>query len=234
MNIGRTLFWFKDGDKQLHDLNNRFFEQGILLNRLLNEVYDGKKIKFININFSTNETYLLFPVLPKNKPYYYAGNLQYYGEFNRRLFENLSFKEQQNFIWKKANDYLKESAIILKNDNLAKSVEFAFNEGLKRNLNPDFKVIEANVNVGGKELKASVWINFNKDEMSSKFTLEDAGKILFEKHIDKTKVGIEFFLEIYKSIETDNNNIIIKGPKDVEYLPLKIPFSEILINKNVI
>src|SRR5438128_494733 len=51
MKIGRTLFWFKDGDEQALDLNERFFAYGTFLNRLLNEHYSGKKLKFININF---------------------------------------------------------------------------------------------------------------------------------------------------------------------------------------
>lgn len=64
MNIERTLFWFKDGDEVLKTLNEDFFGLGTLLNRLLNEKYEGKKIKFINLDFCTNRTYELHPSLP--------------------------------------------------------------------------------------------------------------------------------------------------------------------------
>jgi hypothetical protein len=65
MNIGRTLFWFIDGNKEAFALNDRFFAYGTLLNRLLNEHYSGKKLKFININFSSQKTYDLYPDIPK-------------------------------------------------------------------------------------------------------------------------------------------------------------------------
>lgn len=45
--------------------------------------------------------------------------------------------------------------------------------------------------------------------------------------IDKSKNGIELFLEIYKEITQDNANIIIKGRKDIDNLPLKIPIGTI-------
>ena len=48
-----------------------------------------------------------------------------------------------------------------------------------------------------------------------------------EKNIDNTKNGVELFLEMYKEITQDNDNIIIKGRKDVQYLPLKIPLETI-------
>ena len=63
--------------------------------------------------------------------------------------------------------------------------------------------------------------------MYSKFTLEKSGEIVYEKDIDKTKNGVEFFLEIYKAIEFDGKNIIIKGRTDVSYLPLKIPLNPV-------
>jgi hypothetical protein len=44
MKIERTLFWFVDGDEQLSDLDNGYFAWGTMLNRLLNQVYNGKKI----------------------------------------------------------------------------------------------------------------------------------------------------------------------------------------------
>ena len=50
-NFGRLLFWFRDSDYQLNDYTVKFGPLAMLLSRLINENYSGKKIKFININF---------------------------------------------------------------------------------------------------------------------------------------------------------------------------------------
>ncbi len=72
-NIDRTLFWFKNGSEKLLDLDYRFFGLSTLLNRLLNENYTGKRIQFINIDFSSEATYNLFPNIPMNYIHYYGG-----------------------------------------------------------------------------------------------------------------------------------------------------------------
>lgn len=53
--------------------------------------------------------------------------------------------------------------------------------------------------------------------------------MVFEKNIDSTKNGVEFFLEMYKAIELKDNTIIIKGRKDVDYLPLKISLEGLVL-----
>jgi hypothetical protein len=45
---------------------------------------------------------------------------------------------------------------------------------------------------------------------------------VFEKVIDKTKKGVEMFLEIFKNIISVGNIIIINGPKDVEGFPISV------------
>lgn len=100
-------------------------------------------------------------------------------------------------------------------------------KGIEKKLNPDYRVVETNLTVNGEHLKASVWINFEADGMHSKFTLEKLGTLIYERKIDKANNGIEFFLEMYKTIMIEKNDIVIKGHKDVKYLPLKIPISEI-------
>jgi hypothetical protein len=222
MKIERTLFWFKDGNDMLTDLNDHFFSLGVLLNRLLNEKYDGKKIKFINLDFATNKTYELHKNLPKEEPYYYAGHLRYYGTFDKEQFVKRTRIEQNNYVWNKAQEYLLKSAESIKNKKLLLAAEYAYTKGIEIKLNPDYRMVEAEVNFFGQQLKASIWVNFTVDGMFSKLTLEKEGEVIFEKNIDRTKNGVEFFLEMYTGIELKNNNIIISGRKDVEYLPLKI------------
>jgi len=226
MKIDRTLFWFKDGDLELLELNERFFGFGTLLNRLLNEKYEGKKIEFINIDFATEKTYELYPKLPKSDAYYYGGHLRYYGLFNTDEFSKLNIEEQNKLIWSKACDYLISSAKSIKNKKLIDACDYASKRGLELNLNADYRMVEKDIELFNQPMKAAVWVNFKKEGMYSKFTLEKENKIVFEKEIDKTKNGIEFFLEMYKDIDLKGNDIIIKGRKDVEYLPLKIPISK--------
>lgn len=91
-------------------------------------------------------------------------------------------------------------------------------------------MLDLGINISNQELRVSLWINFIIDGMYSKLTIENDDEIIFEKEIDKTKKGVEFFLEIYKTLEFDGNNVIIKGRKDVDYLPLKVPISELITN----
>lgn len=229
MKIDRTLFWFKNGDESLLILNDYFFSLGNLLNRLLNEVYNGKKIKFININFYSNDTYHLYPVLPKNEPHFGGGHLRYNGLLDFLKFDVLGEEAQKYFIWGKSFEYLQKTARELKNDDLLEASQYAYQKGIEMKLNPDYRMVEADVMLFGQPLKAAIWLNFKEDKMYSKLTLEKNEEIIFEKHIDKTKNGIEFFLVMYKGIEVKDNVVIVKGHKDVDYLPL-----EILIDKEVI
>jgi hypothetical protein len=225
MKIERTLFWFKDGNEILTSLNNDFFALGTLLNRLLNQGYDGKKIKFININFFTSKTYELFPVLPMDQPYYFGGHLTYYGVFDRHAYDELTPVEQKTCVWENAHRYLCKAAEAMRNDQLLSAAESAYRVGIENKLNPDYRMVEIEINIKGHLFRASVWVNFKEDGMYSKLTLEQGGRIVFEKDIDATKKGVEFFLEMYKSIEFRDNNIVIKGRKDVDYLPLSVPLN---------
>lgn len=229
MKIDRILYWFCDGDEMLPPLNEVFFGVGVLLNRLLNEFYDGKKLKFINLEFSTEKTYELHSNIPRDEPYYYGGHLTYYGLFNRVEFNTLNWTEKKRHVWDRTHQYLIKSAESMKNKKLIEAVDKAYSKGLDLGLNPDYRMVESDIIILGQELKVSVWVNFKEDGMYSKLTLEDRESILFEKHIDKTKNGVEFFLEMYKSVNLENDNIVIKGLRDVDYLPLKIPLQEIQI-----
>ena len=222
MKIERTIFWFEDGNEMLSNLNDAFYGLSMLMNRLLNESYEGKKLKFINIYFSTESSYEANPHLPKNEPYYYGGDLQFYGFFDKDSFLELSFEEQKKFIWKSASQYLVKSGEIIKNNELKKSAEFAFNKGVEINLNTDLKLIEKELAISNEKYTVSIWITFQKEYMYSSLLIEKKSGKVFEKVIDKTRNGVEFFLDIYKDILSENGDIIIRGSKDVDYLPLRI------------
>lgn len=228
MNIGRTLFWFKDGNESLIDLDERFFSLATLLNRLMNEVYNGKKIEFINIDLSTQKTYDLYPILPKGREYFYGKQLKFYGTIDLAEFVKFSDEKQRHFIWQLAFEYLQLAAKALNNKELTQASEYAFFKGLDLDLDPDFKVVETSSFIGGRSLNFAIWINFRKEGMYSNLIVEKDGERIFQRELDKTKNGIEFFLEMYKSIQVDENMIIVKGRKDVSYLPLRIPMNEVI------
>ena len=134
MNIDRTLFWFEDGSEMLTSLNEDFFGLGTLLNRLLNDKYDGKKIRFINIYFSTEKSFELNTSLIKDEPYYFGGHLQFFGVFDKEQFSSLSRTERQKYIWFKAYQYLCKSAQFINNKKLVEAAEYAHQKGIEINL----------------------------------------------------------------------------------------------------
>lgn len=223
--IQRTLFWFQDGEEELTFLNDRFFPLGNLMNRLLSEVYNGKKIKFINLNFRTEKTYKLFPEVSKHWSHFYGGLLRRNDVFDIDSFYRKGEGEQNIFIWECAYKALCKASEETKNMELLKASNYAYRKGLVINLNADYKMIEAEAVLHGEQLQAAVWVHFypGKDRMYSKFTLEKEGAVILEKDLDEARLGIEFFLEMYKKIEVKGNSIIIKGHYEVDYLPLKIP-----------
>lgn len=228
MKITRTLFIFRDGNNQLVKLNNTFFPLSHFLNRLLNQFYGGKKIMFINIRFLTNQYYKNFPKVPRMSAYYYGGHLQYYGLFNLVEFEKMSFNKQKIFVWEKAYEYIKNSSISVKNEALYEACMYANKLGHERDLNPDYRVVETEIEHNNIKYILAVWINFKITGMFSKFAVEKNGIIIYEKHLDSTKLGIGFFLEIYKKINFNGKEIKIIGHKEVKYLPMTISIDDIV------
>jgi hypothetical protein len=225
MKIGRILFWFQNGSERSHKLSEKFFGLSTLLQRLINQIYDGKGIKFVNIDFCTEETYALFPAVTKYYVHYHTaqgGHLRYYGLIDFELFNSLSYIDQKRFLWEYAHNYLKESAIKIGNDGLLSACEIAYKKGIETDLNMDYKVLETQFDVKGQKYDASVVIHFFENEMSAEFILEASGFHVFSKEIDKTVNGVEFFLEMFASIKYENGSIIIDGARDVDYFPLRI------------
>jgi len=223
--IERILFWFQNGETRYHELTVKFYGLSALLLRLINERYEGQKIKFINIYFYTQEVYRKFPALTVNYVHYHkaqGGHLAYYGEIDISLFSSLSDEQQNKFIWEKSIEYLKICAKTLKNETLTEACEFAFNKGLQSALNQDYKMIEENFIIKGHVLNAAIWAVFKSGKLCSKFVLTKDNDVFFEKDIDQTEDRYDYFLEMYKKIDLQENVITIHGRKEVSYLPLKI------------
>ena len=228
MKIQRTMFWFNDGDDQLLPLTNRFYEIGHLLNRLINEKYTSKRIRLINICFYSQKSYDLYPLIPRGGRLS-SGVLNFHALLDFANFNCISDDVQTRFIWDRTYEFLQISAKEMKNEDLLNSIEYGYHRGIELNLNPDYRMVEAEVVLYGSNVHVSVWANFRREAIHAVFTIEKNGQIIFTKEIDKGGVGVEYFLEIFKSIGVVGNSVIIKGSKDEDYLPLKIFISEELI-----
>jgi hypothetical protein len=224
--IRRLLFWFKDGQNDLYSLNYKFFPLSLLLNRLLNETYKDKTINSININLYTEATYSLYPLAVKYHLHHTNRVISYDDFFDLDIFNNLTFEQQKKMLWERSREIFVEASAKTNNKNLIIAADYAYNKGKTLNLDTDFKILSEIFTLDGMSLEASVWIKFKDDSMQSIFSIEKGGRIIFEKFIDKSLTGNEFFLTIYKKIEIKNNCIIIKGNREIDYLPMKININE--------
>lgn len=228
MKINRTLFWFSKSKTQLNELTARFYGLAFLLNRLMNEVYDGKKIKFINLEFNDEATYEAYPHIPKNEPYNYSGHLKFFGLLDYNLFFEMDDTSKNKFLWEKAHDYLLKLSKSSKNKKLELAVNYAFTKGIENNLNTDYKVLEETFLFSSHEIECSVWIYFKNNGMHSKLLVKNKLELIYEQEIDRTDNGVEFFLEIYKELRIEGNKIILSGSNDIDYLPLEIILNPIV------
>ncbi len=229
--VGHTTFWFIDGHGQVNNFIFTFKPYANLLNRLLSEKYNGKKIRLIKLSFATEEVYQLYPKALKNHTDWYNGVLLYSNFFDLITFSDLSFDDQKQFLWRRAYEILQEAAIKTKNPALAVASEYAYHKGLAMGLNPDFKLFTTEVVLHGVALQASIQIRYDTPKMYSYFILEKEGNLIFEQFVDDNRVDFEIFFDFIKKIEVQDHTIVLKGQRDIEYLPLKIPISEEIIKQ---
>lgn len=228
MKVGRTLFWFKEADGNVLALNEKFFGLGTMLNRLLNEKYNGKKLGFVNINYAAAGYYKEGSVIPVNQAYYYGGDLTFYGIIDMPAFKSLRYYDQCLYLWNSSCQYLQQSAIQIENENLFNAVGYAHQRGLELHLNQNYIIDECSFKVGERNCKAILWMKFEEDRMFAAVEAFHNEGLLLREEIASSRNGNEFFLEIFKKVEFDGAKIVVKGRKEVEYLPLVIPLGLVL------
>lgn len=221
------LFWFKDGEEELYKYTKMSCPLAMLLNRLLNETYRGKRIRFFNVNFNTQRSFDLFDKIALNHTHSYGGHLQHYTLFDRKAFEAMSLSDQKQYLWNRAHEILVTISKDLKNEALASSADLAFQKGLATHLKEDFVMKSAELEINGKVVLANLWAEYHADKVYLKLVVEHEGKQILTQEIDSTGLDIEFFYEMYKKIVVDSkNNIVIKGHYDIEYLPLTVAVAD--------
>lgn len=181
-----------------------------------------KKIKFINLFFLTEKTYRLHPETRVGSSHFYGGHLQHNDVFDVARFLEMAESEQDQFMWGRAHEVLCRAAKATKNVPLLEAADYAYTTGVATGMDPDYRMLEADVVLRGLSLKAAVWVRFRKDGMYSSLTLEKDGSIVFERPIDRADNGVEFFLEMYIRLDVDGNDVIVKCARDVSYSPLRV------------
>lgn len=224
--IERTMFGFNDGIDAVNELNDKFTFLSVLLNRLLSEKYDGKKIKFLNLFFYDSSEKLEKAYGKKYFLHYYGGQFTYKKVISYPDFLKLDFNSQKQFIWHKAYEMLQFASRELKNHNLLEASEYAFHKGIELNLNADYRMLEENIVIFKEHYKAALWVNFLESKMEANFTLEKDNKLILKTKIDEAPNGMEFFLVMFQKIQQQENGVVIRGEEDVSYLPLEIAFEK--------
>ncbi|OKL38996.1 hypothetical protein [Pontibacter flavimaris] len=225
--IGRLLIWFKDGEESLHEYSKQFGPLAMLLNRLLNETYEGKKIKFLNLYFYTQKSFEVYKQTELNYTHSYGGHVHYNALFNRREFDVLALSEQKKLLWKISCEILQIIARDTRNSTLEISAATAYNKGIEMGLNEDFVMRSANFQIHDHSVKVSILARFVGERVLSVLSVQSDNKLILEEEIDSTDSDNEFFYTIYKKIELDkNNNIVIKGHYSINYLPMTVPFAD--------
>ncbi|MEO1030036.1 MAG: hypothetical protein AAFX55_01465 [Bacteroidota bacterium] len=210
LNIERLLLWFKSTDKELILMNKRYFGLSLLITRLLNEKYSGPKIKFINLYFRTNDFYKRYSDNLTERVHFYNGHLNYDGVWDMPEFNELSSNKKIEYIWEKSYDFLIDSSVALKNQPLKSAAEYMYNKGKEMSYNPNFKLLDVDLEVSNKIIQAVLYVNFTEDWMSTKLILTKDSNTLFDIDIDKSTSGNEFFLDNYKDISVKDNYVVLK------------------------
>lgn len=231
--IGRVLFWFKDGEKDLQEINQYFFKISCLLERLIKKNYkDSVVFKFINIEFLSSKTFEIFPKIPFEESYLYNGHLKFYGHIDFSEFFKLKNSEKEILIWMKCYEYLTKTASKIENEALKSAVTKAYDEGLRINLNPDFIVLENQFEYKNESFNIGIKFYFKENIIESKLVVIKNNNILISKTLEIVNNGFEFFINMYKSLEIENNTIIINVDEDVKSLPVKIDLPLLMKNLN--
>lgn|GEM_PF-764376 len=227
--IDRALVWFKDGDDKRSDLDGKYYPLSVLYTRLLREVYQGKRIQFINVFFKSEKTYELYPKSPRHHLHFSNGHLWYNDVFDFDDFNSMTEEQKKVFVWSRTYSIMAAAARKLGNAELERANEFAYKSGMERSLIADYNVLGMEVTLFEQVVKASIWYVFKEDGMYSYLVITHDEKELFRKELAKGALGNEFFLEMYKRITAKHDTIVVEYVRSAERPPVKISIDPSLI-----
>lgn len=228
--IRRTLMWFRDDDlSDKNSLGDYYYGLSNLLNEELCKYYTGRKLRLINIEYVPIAGFELPNISFKpGYTHYNVAHIRYMGIIDYQEFNSKSKEERKIYLWQTACDCLKQIGTKFNNQELAIAAEKAYHSGIEKGLCTDYEAVSNEFEYKDKFLKARVVISFGETKMYSTFELLSENQVLYSKLLDQTVLGVEFFLEMYKKIEIKENILILKGHREIEYLPMKINLNDYL------
>lgn len=228
--IQRTMLWFKNDEfEHIHPLVNYYFGLSKLLNEELCKFYTGRKLKLVNIYYVPIAGFELPNISYKpDFMHYNVAHIRYMGIIDYQEFNSKSKEERKIYLWQTACDCLKQIGIKFNNQELAFAAEKAYHSGIEKGLCTDYEAVSNEFEYKDKFLKARVVISFGETKMYSTFELLSENQVLYSKLLDQSELGSGFFLEMYKKIEIKENILILKGHREIEYLPMKIDLNDYL------
>ncbi len=220
--IDRALVWFKDGDENCQSVNYKYYPLSSLYTRLLQDVYHGKKIKFINIHFKSEKTYQLYPKSLRYHLHFYNGHLSYNDVFDFEYFNALPEEQKKNYIWSKVHEIMSSASKKLGNSDLEEANEYAYAKGIERSLNADYRVLETSLTLYEQQLNGAIWYAFKEDGIHSFLVLNRQNKELYRKELGIGELGNQFFLVMYKRITSNQDSVTIEYVRLAETQPIRI------------
>lgn len=227
--IDRALVWFKDGDNDCLNLNDGYHPLSVLYTRLLQEVYQGKKIQFINVYFKSEKTYQLYPKSPRHHLHYYGGHLWYNDVFDFAHFNAMSEEQKKIFIWSRLHEIMAAAAKALGNTELEQASEYAYNTGMEWSLNVDYKILETEIILFEQPVMAAIWYVFKDDSTYAYLVLTRGAKELFRKELVKGAIGNPFLLVMYKRITAKGNRVTVEYVRMAQTPPIRIPIEQTVL-----
>lgn len=223
------MIFFDDDSGERNDLHMASYPIAALLNHLLSMHYDGKKVRMINFFMRTRGS---FERHPEGPPRLYCqcleGWFSYYDELDFGAYEALNVPEQLSFLWEKACNALSDGSKRIRDAKLESIMPYIYTEGIRRNYVADQKLLESEIVVSGKRVFASIWMIFRGDKLIAELVLENESKVEFlRQEIYETIMGWDQLREIFRKIMVDRDKIVIRGPKDFDSFPIKVPVPKI-------
>ena len=231
--VDRFLFWFVNND--LTDnitLQSSSYSIAKLFERLINKHYDGKVYKFINLNLSTEQKFKNNPTIPMNSYSDYGGHFNIYYEYPINDLFSKDIKVFNQVLWHKAYSVLKDVCFKNKNEKFLNALELAYQEGLSKDLDTNYKHLCLDFEFQGKVYSSYLFFEFFETKLTVTFKIENLNRqIVYQEELDTFHTSITAFEFAFKKMYLENDIIILKGIKELEYLPKKFDLRKILLSE---
>ena len=229
--MNRINFDFQKNEySQLVSITDKFYPLSNLLFRLLDVLYNNKKLEFINFNFYTDE---VFEYISKNRGidirYGIDWNktiIGFYDVFDFTTFEAKNYNDQKIYLWEKCHYILSFIANQKQANDLKQAIDEAYKIGLDMNLETNYIMLSQKIELNNRVIIAEIWVKFTEFKMEYIFVLNENNSIVFEKTLNIADVSTKHLFVKYKKITIDEQNSIVI--KQEATTPIKFSVANVL------